>query len=187
MLGLRGCRLGITLPEITEMQARAIFEAAVIAKKAGQRPTSEVMIPLVGGVEEMKNQGDIVRWVAKEVFKEKGVKVDFMVGTMIELPRAALTADQIAEEAEFFSYGTNDLTQTTYGISRDDINNFLPTYLQQGIFKRYRFSRSTSVELDSCRDGNQEGTGDTFEPQGRHLRRTRWRSRECEVLPSDRT
>ncbi len=139
MLGLRGCRLGITLPEITEMQARAIFEAAVIAKKAGSNPHPEIMIPLVGGVEEMKNQGEIVRNVAKEVFKEKGVKVDYMVGTMIELPRAALTADQIAEEAEFFSYGTNDLTQTTYGISRDDINNFLPTYLQQGIFKNDPF------------------------------------------------
>jgi pyruvate,orthophosphate dikinase len=140
MLGLRGCRLGITLPEITEMQARAIFEAAVIAKKAGSNPHPEIMIPLVGGVEEMKNQGEIVRRVAKEVFKEKGVKVDFMVGTMIELPRAALTADQIAEEAEFFSYGTNDLTQTTYGISRDDINNFLPTYLREGIFKNDPFS-----------------------------------------------
>ena len=135
MLGLRGCRLGITFPEITEMQARAILEAAVAVKAKGGNPHPEIMIPLVGSVEEMRNQAAIVRRVADEVFKEKGAKVEYMVGTMIELPRAALTADQIAEEAEFFSFGTNDLTQTTFGISRDDINNFLPAYLKQGIFK----------------------------------------------------
>ncbi len=135
MLGLRGCRLGITFPEITEMQARAIFEAAVAVKAKGGNPHPEIMIPLIGSIEEMRNQAAIVRRVADEVFKEKGAKVDYMVGTMIELPRAALTADQIAEEAEFFSFGTNDLTQTTFGISRDDINNFLPAYLKQGIFK----------------------------------------------------
>ncbi len=135
MLGLRGCRLGITFPEITEMQARAILEAAVAVKLKGGNPHPEIMIPLVGGIEEMRNQAAIVRRVADEVFKEKGAKVDYMVGTMIELPRAALTAGQIAEEAEFFSFGTNDLTQTTFGISRDDINNFLPAYLKQGIFK----------------------------------------------------
>ncbi len=139
MLGLRGCRLGITLPEITEMQARAIFEAAVATKKSGGDPHVEVMIPLIGGIEEMKNQAEIIHSTAKKVFEEKGLKVDYMVGTMIELPRAALTADQIAEEAQFFSFGTNDLTQTTYGISRDDINNFLPTYLKQGIFKNDPF------------------------------------------------
>jgi len=135
MLGLRGCRLGITFPEITEMQARAIFEAAVQAKAKGGNPHPEIMIPLIGSIEEMRNQAAIVRRIADEVFKEKGAKVEYMVGTMIELPRAALTADQIAEEAEFFSFGTNDLTQTTFGISRDDINNFLPAYLKQGIFK----------------------------------------------------
>jgi pyruvate,orthophosphate dikinase len=140
MLGLRGCRLGITFPEITEMQARAILEAAVIVKKAGGDPHPEIMIPLVGSVEEMKNQAAIVRRVAAEVFKEKEVTVDYKVGTMIEIPRAALTADQIAEEAEFFSFGTNDLTQTTFGISRDDINNFLPAYLKYGIFKQDPFS-----------------------------------------------
>jgi len=140
MLGLRGCRLGITFPEITEMQARAILEAAVAAKVKGGDPHVEIMIPLIGTVEEMRNQTAIVRRVAEEVFKEKGSKVDYMVGTMIELPRAALTADQIAEEAEFFSFGTNDLTQTTYGISRDDINNFLPTYLKLGIFKQDPFA-----------------------------------------------
>jgi pyruvate,orthophosphate dikinase len=140
MLGLRGCRLGITFPEITEMQARAIIEAAVSVKLKGGNPHPEIMIPLVGGIEEMRNQAAIVRRVAEEVFKEKGTKVDYRVGTMIEIPRAALTADQIAEEAEFFSFGTNDLTQTTFGISRDDINNFLPAYLKLGIFKQDPFA-----------------------------------------------
>ena len=140
MLGLRGCRLGITFPEITEMQARAIFEAAVSVKAKGGNPHPEIMVPLIGTIEEMRNQAAIIRRVADEVFKEKGAKVDYMVGTMIELPRAALTADQIAEEAEFFSFGTNDLTQTTFGISRDDINNFLPAYMQYGIFKHDPFA-----------------------------------------------
>jgi pyruvate, orthophosphate dikinase len=135
MLGLRGCRLGITFPEITEMQARAIFEAAVLVKAKGGDPHPEIMIPLIGSIEEMRNQAAIVRRMADEVFAEKKMKVDYKVGTMIEIPRAALTADQIAEEAEFFSFGTNDLTQTTFGISRDDINNFLPAYLKAGIFK----------------------------------------------------
>jgi len=145
MLGLRGCRLGITFPEITEMQVRAIIEAAVQVKAKGGNPHPEIMIPLIGSVEEMRNQAAIVRRVADEVFKEKKTKVDYMVGTMIELPRAALTADQIAEEAEFFSFGTNDLTQTTFGISRDDINNFLPTYLKLGIFKQDPFSTLDQV------------------------------------------
>ena len=140
MLGLRGCRLGIAFPEITEMQVRAIIEAAVIAKSKGGDPHPEIMIPLVSSIEEMRNQATVVRRVAEEVFKEKGAKVDYMVGTMIELPRAALTADQIAEEAEFFSFGTNDLTQTTYGISRDDINQFLPAYMKAGIFKQDPFA-----------------------------------------------
>src|SRR5216684_6401075 len=125
MLGHRGCRLGITYPEITEMQARAIFEAAVHAEKKGVKTYVEVMIPLVATVKEMENQGAIVRRVADEVFKEKGKTVHYLVGTMIELPRAALVADEIAKEAEFFSFGTNDLTQTTFGFSRDDINKFL--------------------------------------------------------------
>jgi pyruvate,orthophosphate dikinase len=140
MLGLRGCRLGITFPEITEMQARAIIEAAVAVKAKGGNPHVEIMVPLIGSIEEMRNQSAIIRRVADEVFKEKGSKVEYMVGTMIELPRAALTADQIAEEAEFFSFGTNDLTQTTYGISRDDINNFLPAYMKAGIFKQDPFA-----------------------------------------------
>jgi pyruvate,orthophosphate dikinase len=140
MLGLRGCRLGITFPEITEMQVRAIFEAAVNVKSKGGDPHPEIMIPLIGSIEEMRNQSAIVRRIAADVFKEKGETIDYKVGTMIELPRAALTADQIAEEAEFFSFGTNDLTQTTFGISRDDINHFLPSYIKQGIFKQDPFA-----------------------------------------------
>ena len=140
MLGLRGCRLGISFPEITEMQVRAMIEAAVIIKKKGGNPHLEIMIPLVATIEEMRNQAAIVRRVAAEVFREKGVTVDYKVGTMIELPRAALTADKIAEEAEFFSFGTNDLTSTTYGISRDDINQFLPAYMKAGIFKQDPFA-----------------------------------------------
>jgi pyruvate,orthophosphate dikinase len=134
MLGLRGCRLGITYPEITEMQARAIFEAACRVAARGRRVLVEVMIPLVAHVEELKRQVEIVRRVAHEVFHAKGRAVPYLVGTMIELPRAALTADEIAKEAEFFSFGTNDLTQTTFGLSRDDAGGFLPFYVEHGIF-----------------------------------------------------
>jgi pyruvate,orthophosphate dikinase len=140
MLGLRGCRLGIAFPEITEMQVRAIFEAAVAVKSKGGDPHVEIMVPLIGSIEEMRHQATIIRRVAAEVFEAKGASVDYKVGTMIELPRAALTADQIAEEAQFFSFGTNDLTQTTFGISRDDINNFLPAYVKAGIFKQDPFA-----------------------------------------------
>ena len=140
MLGHRGCRLGITYPEITEMQARAIFEAAVAAEKEGVKTHAEVMIPLIATVKEMANQGAIVRRVAEEVFKEKGKHVHYLVGTMIELPRACLVADEIAKEAEFFSFGTNDLTQTTFGFSRDDVNKVLPTYLAEGILKQDPFA-----------------------------------------------
>jgi pyruvate,orthophosphate dikinase len=139
MLGHRGCRLGISHPEITEMQSRAIFEAAVAVAKRGGKPVPEVMIPLVADVEEYKNQADIVRRVASEVFLKAGCDVSYLVGTMIELPRACLTADEIAKEAEFFSYGTNDLTQTTYGLSRDDAGRFLPSYIEHGIFTRDPF------------------------------------------------
>jgi pyruvate, orthophosphate dikinase len=140
MLGHRGCRLGITYPEITEMQARAIFEAAVAVEKEGIKTHVEVMIPLIATVKEMANQGAIVRRVAEEVFKEKGKRVHYLVGTMIELPRACLVADEIAKEAEFFSFGTNDLTQTTFGFSRDDVNKVLPTYLAEGILKQDPFA-----------------------------------------------
>jgi pyruvate, orthophosphate dikinase len=140
MLGHRGCRLGITYPEITEMQARAIFEAAVAVEKEGIKTHAEVMIPLIATVKEMENQAAIVRRVAEEVFREKGKKVHYLVGTMIELPRAALLAGEIAKEAEFFSFGTNDLTQTTFGFSRDDVNKVLPTYLTEGILKQDPFA-----------------------------------------------
>jgi pyruvate, orthophosphate dikinase len=140
MLGHRGCRLGITYPEITEMQARAIFEAAVQAEKDGIKTHAEVMIPLIATIKEMANQGTIVKRVAEEVFKEKGREVHYLVGTMIELPRACLVAGEIAKEAEFFSFGTNDLTQTTFGFSRDDVNKILPTYLAEGILKQDPFA-----------------------------------------------
>ncbi|AFH48053.1 Pyruvate phosphate dikinase [Ignavibacterium album JCM 16511] len=133
MLGFRGCRLGVLYPEITEMQARAIIEAAINVMNEGVKVKPEIMIPLVGHVNEFKLQEDIVRRVADEVMKEKGKKIDYLVGTMIELPRAAVTADEIATRAEFFSFGTNDLTQTTFGLSRDDAGKFLPLYVQQEI------------------------------------------------------
>src|SRR5437588_5379764 len=139
MLGHRGCRLGITYPEISEMQACAIFEAAVTVANEGVKVHPEVMIPLVGGPKEMANQKRIVQRMAEQVFAEKGKRVDYLVGTMIELPRAALIAEDIAGVAEFFSFGTNDLTQLTYGFSRDDINKFLPSYVQQGIVKQDPF------------------------------------------------
>jgi len=133
MLGFRGCRLGIIYPEITETQARAIFKAAVAVKKQGVDVKPEVMIPLVVIDNELKIQEQLVRKVAEEVLQESGVQIDYLVGTMIELPRAALTADKIAQTAEFFSFGTNDLTQTCMGLSRDDSGRFLPAYVEQKI------------------------------------------------------
>ncbi|MGQ9642336.1 MAG: putative PEP-binding protein, partial [Ignavibacterium sp.] len=133
MLGFRGCRLGVLYPEITEMQARAIIEAAINVMNEGIKVKPEIMIPLVGHVNEFKLQEDIVRRVANDVMKEKGKKIDYLVGTMIELPRAAVTADEIATRAEFFSFGTNDLTQTTFGLSRDDAGKFLPLYVEKKI------------------------------------------------------
>ncbi|MFA5330516.1 MAG: pyruvate, phosphate dikinase [Prolixibacteraceae bacterium] len=139
MLGHRGCRLGITYPEITAMQARAIIEAAMNLKAKGIDARPEIMVPLVGTVAELKNQTDIIRSVAEKVFAEKGDRIDYQVGTMIEIPRAALTADHIAAEADFFSFGTNDLTQMTLGYSRDDAGKFLPDYLNRGILKQDPF------------------------------------------------
>jgi pyruvate,orthophosphate dikinase len=135
MLGHRGCRLGISYPEITEMQARAIFEAACELTKEGEKVRPEIMVPLVGHVAELANQREIIVRIAEEVMKQYGVKVDYLVGTMIEIPRGAITADEVAREAEFFSFGTNDLTQTTYGVSRDDGGKFLNYYLNKGIWK----------------------------------------------------
>ena len=148
MLGHRGCRLGIAYPEITEMQARAIFEATASLLEEGIEAMPEVMIPLVGNHSEYENQENIVRAAAERVAKETGVDFKYLVGTMIELPRACLTADKIAQKAEFFSFGTNDLTQTTYGFSRDDIGGFLPDYLESKI-----------LEHDPFQSLDQEGVG----------------------------
>jgi pyruvate,orthophosphate dikinase len=133
MLGHRGCRLGITYPEITEMQGRAIFEAAVRARRRGIDVKPEIMVPLVATVKEFEHQRAILDDVARQVLKGMGEELPYSVGTMIELPRAALTADEIAAKAEFFSFGTNDLTQTTFGLSRDDAGRFLPGYVTSGI------------------------------------------------------
>ena len=135
MLGHRGCRLGITFPEITAMQTRAILSAACELKKEGKNPMPEIMVPLIGILYELKQQKEIIQKVATEVFAEYGVEVEFEIGTMIEIPRAALTADRIATEAQYFSFGTNDLTQMTFGYSRDDIASFLPAYLDKKILK----------------------------------------------------
>jgi len=163
MLGHRGCRLGITYPEITEMQARAIFEAAVQVAKKGVKVIPEVMIPLIGSVEEFENQKKIVVEVAKEVLAKAGMSdLKYMVGTMIEIPRAALTADKVAREAEFFSFGTNDLTQTTMGLSRDDYTKFQKDYENAKIFKNDPFA-----VLD------QEGVGKLIEMAVKAGRSTR--------------
>ncbi|MCQ2348251.1 MAG: pyruvate, phosphate dikinase [Paludibacteraceae bacterium] len=135
MLGHRGCRLGITFPEITAMQTRAIMSAACELKKEGKNPMPEIMVPLIGILYELKQQKEIINRVAQEVFAEYGIEVEYEVGTMIEIPRAALTADRIATEAQYFSFGTNDLTQMTFGYSRDDIASFLPAYLEKKILK----------------------------------------------------
>jgi pyruvate,orthophosphate dikinase len=134
MLGHRGCRLGITYPEITEMQGRAIFEAAVRAKRRGIDVKPEIMVPLVSTVNEFANQRAIIEDAAQQVLGTMGEELHYTVGTMIELPRAALTANEIAAEADFFSFGTNDLTQTTLGLSRDDAGRFLPLYVDRGIY-----------------------------------------------------
>src|SRR5574341_2335990 len=141
MLGLRGCRLGITMPEITRMQARAVMEAACEVAKEGKKIVPEIMIPLVGMVAEMKSQKDLVREVAEDTMKRCGVKLSYLVGTMIELPRAAVTAKRIAEEAEFFSFGTNDLTQTTFGFSRDDAAKFVDYYKSHNILDADPFAQ----------------------------------------------
>jgi len=162
MLGHRGCRLGNTYPEITQMQARAIIEAAINVKKQGVKVLPEIMVPLIGTLAEFKLQESIIRETAEMVFKETGEKVDYMVGTMIEIPRAALTADKVAESAEFFSFGTNDLTQMTFGYSRDDAGTFLPIYLQKNLLKSDPFQ-----VLD------QEGVGQLVEMGTKRGRSTR--------------
>jgi pyruvate,orthophosphate dikinase len=139
MLGHRGCRLGIAFPDITEMQARAILEASVELINEGVSVFPEIMIPLVGTVTEYIDQANIVKKTAKKIENESGKKLKYLIGTMIELPRACLTANEIAQHAEFFSFGTNDLTQTTYGFSRDDIGSFLPDYLERKILSHDPF------------------------------------------------
>jgi len=164
MLGHRGCRLGISFPEITEMQARAIFQAACELRKEGNDPFPEVMIPLVASLEEFRAQREIVERIAQQTMKDNGVRVRYMIGTMIELPRACLVADQIAQQAEFFSFGTNDLTQTCLGLSRDDAGKFLPSYLSQGLLSQDPF-----VSID------REGVGALMRvaiEKGRKTRRT---------------
>ena len=162
MLGQRGCRLGISYPEITEMQARAVFQAACELRQEGKNPFPEVMIPLVATRQELRLQRDIVERVAEETMKSYGAKVRFMIGTMIELPRACLVADQIAQEAEFFSFGTNDLTQTCLGLSRDDAGKFLPSYVVEGVFPEDPF-----VSID------QEGVGALMRTAVQKGRKTR--------------
>ncbi|HKM17471.1 MAG TPA: putative PEP-binding protein, partial [Limnochordia bacterium] len=158
MLGHRGCRLGVTYPEIYAMQARAIFEAAAELIKAGQKVIPEIMIPLVGAVQELKLMKDVCIEVAKEVEEEYGVTLQYSIGTMLELPRAAVTADQIAREAEFFSFGTNDLTQMTFGFSRDDVAHFLPIYVEKGILEKDPFQTLDQVGVGSLVEiGVQKG------------------------------
>ena len=152
MLGHRGCRLGNTYPEITEMQARAIIEAAVNLKERGIEAKPEIMVPLIGTVAEFEMQEKIIRSTAEQVFEERGIRIDYLVGTMIEIPRAALMADKIAEKAEFFSFGTNDLTQMAFGYSRDDAGKFLPIYIEKGILK-----------VDPFEVLDQEGVGQLVE------------------------
>jgi len=162
MLGHRGCRLGNTYPEITEMQTRAIIEAALDLKKRKIKVHPEIMIPLTGTYQEMKMQENIVRATIAKVFEERNDKIDHLVGTMIEIPRAALTADEIAKSAEFFSFGTNDLTQMTFGYSRDDAGKFLPIYIEKGILKEDPFQ-----VLD------QEGVGQLVEMAVKKGKKTR--------------
>ena len=162
MLGHRGCRLGITFPEITAMQTRAILGAACQLKKEGYDPHPEIMVPLIGSINELKQQKGVIRQTAEEIFAETGVTINFEIGTMIEIPRAALTAGQIATEAQYFSFGTNDLTQMTFGYSRDDIASFLPAYLDKKILK-----------VDPFQVLDQEGVGQLIEMAVKNGRATR--------------
>jgi pyruvate,orthophosphate dikinase len=162
MLGHRGCRLGITYPEVTEMQARAIFEAACDVAAKGKKVVPEIMIPLVGHVAELKDQAAVVRRAAEEVMTRRGVRVEYLVGTMIEVPRAAVTSGQVAEEAQFFSFGTNDLTQLTFGYSRDDAGKFLPEYVSRKI-----------LPIDPFVSIDQDGVGELVKWSVERGRKTR--------------
>ena len=187
MLGFRGCRLGIKYPEISEMQARAIFQAAAAVLKEGIKVKPEIMIPLVGFKKELDLQVEIVHRVAQEVMKETGKKFPYSVGTMIEVPRGALTADEIAETAEFFSFGTNDLTQTCLGMSRDDSGSFLPSYQTLEIIKANPFASIDTTGVGQLmKIGVDKGRKHQARPEDRHLRRTRRRPLVRHVLPPDR-
>ena len=162
MLGHRGCRLGIVYPEITKMQATAIFEAAVAVQKKRIKVKPEIMVPLVSTRSELSNQRAIIEQVAEEVFAERGESVSYQVGTMIEVPRAALQAEEIAEDADFFSFGTNDLTQMAFGYSRDDTGAFLPYYIEKGI-----------LDEDPFRVLDRSGVGELVELGTERGRRTK--------------
>jgi pyruvate,orthophosphate dikinase len=171
MLGLRGCRLPIKFPEIGDMQVRAILEAAIEVKKRAKSVLPEIMIPLIGTVEELAFLKKRALAVAEEVFKKAGQKVEFLIGTMIEIPRAALTADQIAEEAEFFSFGTNDLTQMTFGFSRDDIGSFMPTYVDNKILPVDPFQTLDQKGVGQLVEmGTAKGRKARQEKHGEHLK-----------------
>ena len=162
MLGLRGCRLGNTFPEITAMQTKAILGAAIQLKKEGFDPKPEIMVPLVGIVNELDIQEAIIRKTAQKLFEKEGLEIEFEVGTMIEIPRAALTADLIAKKAQYFSFGTNDLTQMTFGYSRDDIASFLPSYLEKKI-----------LDVDPFQVLDQDGVGQLIKTAVQKGRATR--------------
>ena len=187
MLGHRGCRLGITFPEIYDMQVRAIMEAACAVAAEGVTVEPEIMIPLTGTVAEMKLTREMTDRVAKQVLSETGRKVAYSVGTMIEVPRAALIADRIAEYAEFFSFGTNDLTQMTFGYSRDDIGKFLPFYLEKKLLPNDPFAVLDQDGVgELVRVGIERGRQAVPNAEGRHLRRARRRALVGGVLPPRR-
>jgi pyruvate,orthophosphate dikinase len=171
MMGFRGCRLPIVYPEIGDMQVRAIIEAAIEVQNKGKKVLPEIMIPLVGKVEELTLTKKRAVTVAEECMKKANVKVEYQIGTMIELPRACVTADRIAEEAEFFSFGTNDLTQMTFGFSRDDIKGFMPTYLKDKILPVDPFQ---SIDVDGVGElikmGISKGRAARQAKHGQHLK-----------------
>ena len=187
MLGHRGDRLAVTYPEILEMQVRAIIEAACECKKQKIQVLPEIMIPLAGTRKELDYLKKFTDDTARAVMKEQGVKVNYLYGTMIEVPRAAVTADELAQTAEFFSFGTNDLTQMTFGFSRDDVNSFLPDYLNKEILDRDPFQ---SIDIDGVgalvRMAVHQGSSQPSRPQVRHLRRARRRPQERPLLQRSR-
>ena len=183
MLGHRGCRLGVTYPEIYEMQARALFEAAAdVATRTGQAPIPEVMVPLVATRRELELMKAVIDRAADAVFAEQGRRLDYLVGTMIELPRAALKAGEIAEVGEFFSFGTNDLTQTALGVSRDDAARFLGVYVEQGIRTRPVRQPGRGGRGRAHRARRRARAADAPRSQARHLRRAWRRSRLHRLL-----